>query len=144
VGTSTSHNPMGPSRPVTGIALPYFFLQAKQETSVIDGGKQKAPVFTLVSCLAYSSTLKMEGRHVPPKRRLTFNGLHGVISQSMHRLCQQVSSSSTTAHSPPFRSLTATQMKTPLFMNKRFSWFTATRPILNQGYSVHILTTLLL
>jgi hypothetical protein len=36
--------------------------------------------FTLASCTAYSSTLKME-RHVPPKLRLTFNELHGVISQ---------------------------------------------------------------
>jgi hypothetical protein len=29
--------------------------------------------------MAYS-TLKME-RYIPPKRRLTYNGLHGVISQ---------------------------------------------------------------
>jgi hypothetical protein len=36
------------------------------------------PAFTLVSCLVYSSTLK---RHVPRKRRLTFNGLQGVKSQ---------------------------------------------------------------
>jgi hypothetical protein len=34
--------------------------------------------FTLVSCSAYSSTLKMEAK---PKRPLTFNGLYGVISQ---------------------------------------------------------------
>jgi hypothetical protein len=34
--------------------------------------------FTLVSCLAFSSNLKME-ENVHPKRRLTFNGLHGVI-----------------------------------------------------------------
>jgi hypothetical protein len=32
--------------------------------------------------LAYSSTLKMEAT-VPPKRRLTFNGLHGVIFQKI-------------------------------------------------------------
>jgi hypothetical protein len=38
--------------------------------------------FTLVSCLAYSSTLNME-RPVPPKRRLTSNALHGVISQKI-------------------------------------------------------------
>jgi hypothetical protein len=36
---------------------------------------------TLVSCLAYS-TLKMEAT-IPPKRRLTFNGLHGVISRKI-------------------------------------------------------------
>jgi hypothetical protein len=36
--------------------------------------------FTLVSCVAYSSTLKMEATR-SPKRPLTFNGLHGVISQ---------------------------------------------------------------
>jgi hypothetical protein len=35
-----------------------------------------------VSCLAYSSALKM-GRYVLPKRRLTLNGLHGVISQKI-------------------------------------------------------------
>jgi hypothetical protein len=34
------------------------------------------PAFTLVSCSAYSS-------NVPPKRLLTFNGLHGVISQKI-------------------------------------------------------------
>jgi hypothetical protein len=39
-----------------------------------------AAYFMLVSCLAYSSTLKLE-RHVPPKRRMTFNGLRGVVSQ---------------------------------------------------------------
>jgi hypothetical protein len=38
------------------------------------------PAFTLVSCSAYSSTLKWRW-HVNPKRCLTFNGLHGVISQ---------------------------------------------------------------
>jgi hypothetical protein len=34
----------------------------------------------LVSCLAYSSTLKMEGR-LPPKLQFTFNGLDCVLSQ---------------------------------------------------------------
>jgi hypothetical protein len=36
----------------------------------------------LVSCLAYSSTLKIRG-DIPPKHLLTFNGLHGVISQNI-------------------------------------------------------------
>jgi hypothetical protein len=39
-----------------------------------------AVCFMPVSCLAYSSTLKMEG-HIPPKHFLTFNGLHGVVFQ---------------------------------------------------------------
>jgi hypothetical protein len=38
--------------------------------------------FTLVSCSVYSSTLKND-RYVPPKRQLTLNGLHGVISQKI-------------------------------------------------------------
>jgi hypothetical protein len=38
------------------------------------------PAFTLVSGSAYYSTLKMR-RYVSPKRRLTFNGLHDVISR---------------------------------------------------------------
>jgi hypothetical protein len=38
--------------------------------------------FVLFSCLSYSSTLKMR-RHVPPKLRLTSNGLHGVISHEI-------------------------------------------------------------
>jgi hypothetical protein len=38
--------------------------------------------FELVSCLAYSSTLKMEAKF-PLKRWLTFNSLHGVISQKI-------------------------------------------------------------
>jgi hypothetical protein len=41
-----------------------------------------ATCFTLVSCLAYSWTLKMEVI-VPPKCRLTFNELHGVISRNI-------------------------------------------------------------
>jgi hypothetical protein len=44
-----------------------------------------ATCFTLVSFLAYSSTLKTEAV-VPPKLRLTFNGLHGVISQKIEIL----------------------------------------------------------
>jgi hypothetical protein len=38
--------------------------------------------FPLVPCSAYSSTLKMEAI-CSPKRRLTFNGQHGVISQKI-------------------------------------------------------------
>jgi hypothetical protein len=38
--------------------------------------------FTLVPCLDYSSTLKME-QHVPSKRRLTSNGLYDVISSEI-------------------------------------------------------------
>jgi hypothetical protein len=41
------------------------------------------PAFALVSCWAYSSTLKIRKRHVSPKRPLNFNRLHGVISQEM-------------------------------------------------------------
>jgi hypothetical protein len=40
------------------------------------------PAFTLVSCLAYSSSLKMNAT-CPPKRRLTFDELHGVIFQKI-------------------------------------------------------------
>jgi hypothetical protein len=36
--------------------------------------------FMLVSCLAYFLTLKMR-LYVPPKRWLTFSGLHGIIFQ---------------------------------------------------------------
>jgi hypothetical protein len=38
--------------------------------------------FTLVSCILYSSTLKMKATYLP-KRRLTFNGLYSAISQKM-------------------------------------------------------------
>jgi hypothetical protein len=41
-----------------------------------------AACFMSVSCMAYSSTCRWR-RHVPPKRRLTFNGPRGVIS---HRI----------------------------------------------------------
>jgi hypothetical protein len=40
----------------------------------------KPHIFALVSCLSYSSNLKLK-TNVPPKRLLTFNGLQGVISQ---------------------------------------------------------------
>jgi hypothetical protein len=46
-------------------------------------GSELATCFMLVSCLASSSTLKMEAICVPPKRRLTFNRLHGVISHKI-------------------------------------------------------------
>jgi hypothetical protein len=39
-----------------------------------------SPDFTLVSCVAYSQTLKKE-RRVTPKRRLNFNGLCSIIFQ---------------------------------------------------------------
>jgi hypothetical protein len=43
-----------------------------------------SPAFAQVSCSTHSSTLKMGGGgHVPPKRLLTFNGLHDVISQKI-------------------------------------------------------------
>jgi hypothetical protein len=35
-----------------------------------------------ISCLAYFSTVKIEATF-SPKRRLTFNGLHGVICQEI-------------------------------------------------------------
>jgi hypothetical protein len=45
------------------------------------GGKL-AICFMSVSILAYSSTLRWRW-HVPPKRRLTFNGVRGVMSQKI-------------------------------------------------------------
>jgi hypothetical protein len=42
--------------------------------------------FMLMSCLACSSTPKMR-RNLPPKHRLAFNGLHGVISQKTVLYC---------------------------------------------------------
>jgi hypothetical protein len=42
------------------------------------------PAFTMVSCLAYSSIVKMEAIF-PPKRRLAFNGLHDIMSQKIVR-----------------------------------------------------------
>jgi nitrate reductase gamma subunit len=42
-----------------------------------------AACFMLVSCLSYSYRPWRWRRHVPPKRRLTFNGLRGVISQKV-------------------------------------------------------------
>jgi hypothetical protein len=41
-----------------------------------------ATCFTMVSCLVYSLTIKIES-HVPPKRRLTFSAQHGVIFQQI-------------------------------------------------------------
>jgi hypothetical protein len=41
-----------------------------------------ATCFTLVSCSAYPSTLKMEAT-CSPKTSLTFSGLHGVTSQKI-------------------------------------------------------------
>jgi hypothetical protein len=46
------------------------------------------PAFTLVSCSTYSSTLKMEAICFF-KLQLTFNGLHGVISQRTELLNQR-------------------------------------------------------
>jgi hypothetical protein len=40
--------------------------------------------FMLVSCLAYSVTLK--GFHVPPKHQLIMNRLHGVVSPKIDLL----------------------------------------------------------
>jgi hypothetical protein len=40
------------------------------------------PDLTLVSCLAYSPTLKIEAS-CSRKRRLTFNGIHGVMFQKV-------------------------------------------------------------
>jgi hypothetical protein len=42
-----------------------------------------SPILTLVFCLVYSSTWR---RHVPPKRRLIFNGLYPVISQKIFQV----------------------------------------------------------
>jgi hypothetical protein len=41
-----------------------------------------ATCFTLVSCLVFLRPWRWK-RHVPPKRQLTFMGLHGVISQKI-------------------------------------------------------------
>jgi hypothetical protein len=48
-----------------------------------------ATCFMLVSCLAYSSTLKMEATGLL-KRVVTFNGLHGHISQKIELFIHQV------------------------------------------------------
>jgi hypothetical protein len=37
---------------------------------------------TLLCCLIYSRPWRWR-RHIPPKRRLTFNGLHGIVSQKI-------------------------------------------------------------
>jgi hypothetical protein len=44
---------------------------------------RKKPAFTLVSCRTYFFDPEDGGDIVPPKRRLTPNGLHGVISQKI-------------------------------------------------------------
>jgi hypothetical protein len=44
------------------------------------GKKPAATFFTLVSCLVFLRFWKWT-RYVPPKSRLIFNGLHGVVSQ---------------------------------------------------------------
>jgi hypothetical protein len=49
-------------------------------SKIIQAGIWLPSVLTLVSCLIYSSVLKMEPIS-PSKRRLTLNGLHGLISQ---------------------------------------------------------------
>jgi hypothetical protein len=49
---------------------------------VEERAKQEACVIILASCLAYSSTLRMI-RYVPSNRRLTFTGLHSVISKKI-------------------------------------------------------------
>jgi hypothetical protein len=56
----------------------------------------------LVPCLAYFSAKKME-RHVPPKRRLTFSRLHGVISQTTE-LCIRIVFFPYVQPPPPFPS----------------------------------------
>jgi hypothetical protein len=54
-----------------------------------------ATCFMLVSCLAYSSPWRWR-QHVPPKRQLTFNRLHGIVSQKMltlhNCLCENLKS----------------------------------------------------
>jgi hypothetical protein len=50
-------------------------------------------------CLAYSSTLKMG--YIPPKRRLVFTGVQGVLSQTTELCIKIVLSSS----NPPFTSI---------------------------------------
>jgi hypothetical protein len=43
-------------------------------------------------------SLKMEG-HVPPKRRLTFNGIHGILSQKIELLLKKMSAAQQTPFS---------------------------------------------
>jgi hypothetical protein len=45
----------------------------------------------LVCCFAYSSVLKMEATCVPPKNRLTFSGLYGVIAQKIELCSSNIS-----------------------------------------------------
>jgi hypothetical protein len=54
----------------------------KHEASTKQARSQSVVWFVLISCLAYYSILKM-GPHVPPKRRSTFNELHGVYPRRL-------------------------------------------------------------
>jgi hypothetical protein len=60
--------------------------QARNEHEA--GKKSRSACFMLISCLAYSSTLKM-GRNIPPKRLLTFS--YGVIFQKIELVINLVS-----------------------------------------------------
>jgi hypothetical protein len=55
---------------------------SKKKNSMKAGGRWLClpPAFMLVSCSAHSLTWRWR-RHVPPKCHLTFNRLHGIISQ---------------------------------------------------------------
>jgi hypothetical protein len=61
-------------------------------TRVLQGGRAPRsysvsslpPAFTLISCFVHSSTLKLE-ENIPPKRRLSSNGLYVLISQKIER-----------------------------------------------------------
>jgi hypothetical protein len=65
--------------PLLHVQIHYYRQNPLLETSL------PAACFMLVSCLAYSSTLKMEATF-PLKRRLNFIGLHSVKPQKKERL----------------------------------------------------------
>jgi hypothetical protein len=77
-------------------------------------GKQCLPsALTLVSCSAYFSSLKMEAI-CSSKRRLTFNGLHGVISQKIVLFMNRYRS-----HKYGATNVAPTQKDKPLLSSKR-------------------------
>jgi hypothetical protein len=86
---SQSH---GPSRPVTGIAFSTFFyislmkiLATKKSSFFLDIRPCSPLKINDVSEEHVASILILRSRkwrpHIPSKRRLTFSGLHGIISQ---------------------------------------------------------------